>query len=168
MIPVPSIVGLAITASLVMSAGAGVWSYNHGVETDKARSDLVISTLKSDAKDNLAAADKRNIDLSAQLLNTKEGAEREFQIERERNEKQLASLNSGFKRMRDEIAAVARGPGTSQDSITACRSDASALGDVLDSALRAHAICSGHAEKEAGIARTVLGSWPVISTKELK
>lgn len=152
-------VGAAVLA--VAFAGATFYAYQKGKAADKQRSDLVIERMVSDAAQRLLEANARNAAVSANLQATKERAERELQSERQTNARRIADAVATDRIVREQITDFARGPGASEDTVAACRADARALGDVLDSALRAHAVCSGHAETEAGTARTLLRAWPI-------
>jgi septal ring factor EnvC (AmiA/AmiB activator) len=145
---------------VVTAAGCSIIAYGYGVRNDKARSDLVISKLTSEAATKLADANQENRALSVKLQVAKDKAEQDLQAERESNDKKLATLATGYSRLRNDLAAFARGPGPDKDSLAACRSEAGTIGDVLARALQAHGVCSNNAEAEAGNARLLLGAWP--------
>lgn len=153
-----------VAALLIVAALAGLWwhGYKKGERADKARSDLVIAGMVNDANERLL---KANAAIKAQtdaLQANKERADRELQTERARNERRLADARATADLVRDQLADFASGPGADQDSVAACRSDASAIGNVLGAALQAHAVCSGHAEAEAANARSLLEAWPTV------
>lgn len=154
---------LVIAAVLAL---AGTWwhGYKRGEAHDKQRSDAVIATMIAEAQGRLDAANAMIRQQSDAMQATKEEAERDLQAERQRQARRVADAVATDRVVREQLAEVARGPGADQDTLAACRRDASALGDVLGSALQAHAVCSGHAEEEAAIARSLLAAWPRIET----
>lgn len=156
------LIGAAVAA--VAIAAAGVLGYSKGVAADKQRSGLVIANMVIAAEKALAAANKETRALGDQLQATKEEAENALQTERTRNDRIKIAAASDGGRMQRYITDFASGAGATQDSLTACRSDARALGELLDGALRAHAVCSGAAEQEAGTARSLLAAWPRVAS----
>jgi hypothetical protein len=66
--------------------------------------------------------------------------------------------------LRNEIAAFATGP--ADDTGPACRERATALGALLDDALRTAAACAAGAEQHASDVRALQGAWPVTNTKD--
>ena len=154
----------AIIAIACVAALAGLWwhGYKKGIATDKQRSDLVIERMVAKATEELAQANALIRQQTDALQANKERAERDLQTERARNERRLADARATSSLVREQLAEFARGAGEDQNSAAACRRDASALGDVLASALQAHAECTGHAEAEAGNARALLAAWPKV------
>ena len=158
--------GLLLGAGVVVAAmtvGAYLKGKSGGVADDKARSDLVIAGMVNRAATDLAAANTANAATTTRLQSTKEKAEHELQAERSRAARRAAAAVATDRLVRDAIADFARGAGADPLSIAACRSDASALGDVLGDALRAHGVCVEAAEQEAGNARVLLNAWPTIN-----
>ncbi len=176
---IASLIGQAITGKFLAIGIAGAVSvttlavgvasrvaYNKGVAADKQRSDLVISGMVNKALEDSVAANRRNAAITAELEATKERHARDLQTERERNTARVVvATGPGADRVRKQLTTIARGPGPGTDTVPACREDASGLGDVLATALRAHAVCTGNAEEEAGSARALLGAWPVVSRR---
>ena len=157
---------IRVIAALVIAATlAGLWwhGYKRGEAADKARSDLVIERMVAKATEELAQANALIRQQTDALQATKERAERDLQTERARNERRLADARATSSLVREQLAEFARGAGEDQNSAAACRRDASALGDVLASALQANAECTGHAEAEAGNARALLAAWPTVA-----
>lgn len=154
---------LVIAAVLAL---AGMWwhGYKKGEAHDRQRSDLVIAKMVSDAQAKLDAAKAQIRQQSEQMQATKEGAERDLQAERQRQARRVADAVATDRVVREQLADVARGPGADQDTLAACRSDASALGDVSERALQAHRVCSEAAESEAAGARALLDAWPFIGS----
>ena len=150
---------LLVATALAMSHW---WAYKKGERTDKQRSDLVIARMMNEANDKLLKANAIIKQQTDALQATVDKANHDLQTEKARNARRVADAVATDRLVRDELAAFARGAGADQDSVTACRADASALGDVLGTALQAHALCSGHAEAEASTARTLLNAWPTV------
>ena len=155
----------AIIAIACVAALAGLWwhGYKKGIATDKQRSDLVIERMVANATKRLAEANDLIRQQTDALQAQKEKAENELQTERARNERRLADARATSNLVREQLSEFARGAGEDQNSAAVCRRDASALGDVLASALQAHAECTGHAEAEAGNARALLAAWPTVA-----
>lgn len=154
----------AVSAILICLALAGLWwhGFKKGEAADKQRSDLVISGMVNDAQSRLAAANENVRLASAALQARTDNANRTLQTERATNDRRIADALHTDRLVRDELASFARGVESGDDTIQACRSDASKLGDVLATALQAHGLCSGHAEAEAANARSLLDAWPVV------
>lgn len=154
----------AVIIIAILLAIASAWwrGYKMGEEHDKARSDAVIAKMVSEAQAKLDAANTLIRQQNDQMQATKERAERDLQAERQRQARRIADAVATDRLVRDQITDFARGPGADQDSISACRRDASALGDVLDRALQAHRVCSESAESEAAGARALLAAWPKV------
>jgi len=152
---------IGAVAAAVAIAAAGVLGYSKGKAADKQRSDLVIANMVIEAKTKLDAANKETRALGDQLQATKEEAENALQAERDTNARHVAAAVESDGRVRRAISDFASGAGTTQDSLAACRDEARRLGDVLGETLRAHAVCTGAAEAEAGTARALLAAWPV-------
>lgn len=155
----PFQIGIGVVV-LTLLAGSHWKAYSEGKAADKRRSDLIIAQMVEKAQSDLAIANaiiKRQTD-ALQIL--KERSERERFEERAKNDRRIADAVATDRLVRGEIANFARGAGAAEDSLSACRSDAATLGDVLGAALQAHAICSGHAETEAANARSLLAAWP--------
>lgn len=150
--------------SIIAGAGAtavcSFIAFNAGVAHDKQRSDLVAANKAIEAKNNLAAANKANADLTAKLQQQQDAAAAAMEVERETNRLRERAADAVGERLRLGVTAFARGPGTSADSIATCRAEAGRLGDVLAHTLRAHRECTSSAETEAGTARRVLRGWP--------
>jgi uncharacterized phage infection (PIP) family protein YhgE len=157
-----SIKMLAIAGALASVASIGSYFIGHsnGVDDDKKRSDLVILQLQVDAAKDLADANKLIKSQSDTMQDIKDKAQQDLQIEKSRNNRRLADATATSNLVRDQIAGFASGASAAQDSLTTCRSDASALGSVLATALQAHGICSGNSETEASNARSLLSAWP--------
>lgn len=158
--------GLLLGAGVVVAAmTGGAWFKGHsgGVAKDKARSDRVIAGMVNRAATDLAKANTANAATTTQLQATKERAENELQAERSRAARRIADATATAGLVRDAITDFARGAGADPNSVAACRSDASALGDVLGDALRAHGVCVEAAEQEAGNARVLLNAWPTVT-----
>lgn len=154
------LLGIALAAGLLFTAATGVVAYRKGVASDKQRSGLVIAKLQRDAAEKLASANKLIKGQGDALQANKERAEHDLQVERDIAAQWVADAVAAERVRGSQLAAFARGPGAAADTIATCRSEASALGDVLDRALLAHRVCSGHAEAEAGGARAMLSAWP--------
>ena len=154
----------AIIAIACVAALAGLWwhGYKRGEATDKQRSDLVIERMVADATKRLAEANDLIRQQTDAIQAQKEKAENELQTERQRQARRLADAVATDRLVRDQITDVARGPGSDQDTLAACRSDAAALGDVSDRALQAHRVCVEAAESEASGARALLAAWPKV------
>lgn len=152
----------AVIAIACCLALAGLWwhGYKNGEKADKQRSDLVIAGMVNDAQARLNDANEKVRLQSASLQATKERAERDLQTERARNARRLADAAATSDLVRDQLAEFARGQQSGDDTLSTCRSDARALGDVLASALQAHGVCSANAEAEASNARSLLDAWP--------
>ena len=148
-----------------MTGGAYFKGHSSGVAKDRDRSDAVLLRLQNDAAAKLAAANRANADTSATLQSTKEKAEHALQTERSRATRRIADATATAGLVRDQLAAVASGTGADQTSVTACRRDASALGDVLSDAVRVLGVCVEAAEHEAGNARVLLNAWPTLNPK---
>ena len=152
--------GIVVAA---MTGGAYFKGHSKGVAKDKARSDLVMSGMVIRAAEDLASANATNAATTTQLQATKEKAENERQVERTRSASRIAAAVATDRLVRDQLADFARGAGGSQNTVAACRSDASVLGDVFGDALRAHGVCVEAAEQEAGNARLLLNAWPTVN-----
>lgn len=147
-------------AFIVALGVAGLYGYKKGRDDDRARSNLVIAKMVIKAKEDVEAASKENERLSRELLATKEKAQNDLQTEIERNNRWRHSADAGSRLMREQLADFARGADAANDSVTACRADAEALGLSLEAALRASAVCAGDAEEASASTRTMLASWP--------
>jgi septal ring factor EnvC (AmiA/AmiB activator) len=158
-----------VIALLAAAALAGLWwhGYKKGEAHDKTRSDLVIANMVAEAKDRLDKANALIRQQSDQMQANRERAERDLQAERQKQARRLADDIATDRLVREQIADVARGPGADQDSLAACRSDASALGDVSERALQAHRVCVEAAESEAAGARALLDAWPKVNAPTL-
>ena len=155
---------LILGAGVVVAAMTG-GAYFKGKAADRERSDAVILKLQTDAARDLGAANTANAETSAALQSTKEKAEHALQTERSRAATRAAAAVATDRLVRDTVTAFASGTGAGADTLAACRSDASALGDVLGDALRSHGVCVEAAEHEAGNARVLLNAWPVLNPK---
>lgn len=153
----------ALIALALALAGSHWWAYSKGKAADKERSDAVIATMVSEAEKKLNAANTLIRQQADAMQANRERADRERQTERLKNERRIADAVATDRLVRDELAAFARGAGADQDSVAACRSDASTLGNVLGEALSAHRVCTASAEDEAANARALLEAWPTMS-----
>ena len=81
------------------------------------------------------------------------------EAERVRNQRIAAGLRNDRDRMRDELSKYASG--TPTDTCDAIRERASALGELLGSALQVSQECAGAAESLASDVRVLRSAWPV-------
>ena len=157
----------------VMLAGltgvvVGIKAYSAGREKELGVQQRIIRNMVDEHR---AALDSANAKTEATEKRWKlmyEGAIHAQETERAAARRQLAAVNDDRGRLREQLAAVASGGvEASVDTVGACRDRASALGDVLDQALHAHAVCTAEAEELAAGVRALRSAWPSASSVEL-
>ena len=140
----------------------GVKKYAQGKADDRQRSDLVIATMLNEHRAALVEANALVDALNEKMRLARQGAERAQELERAASRATLAAVNADRAGLRQQLAAAASGGvEASNDTVAACRERAAALGNVLDSALQAHAVCTAEAEDLASGVRALRSAWPV-------
>jgi hypothetical protein len=149
------LVGSAVAA--VVLAGSHWWAYSKG--GDAAYLEVAEARIESQQRALEAVAQVRTLEAELQAVKTK--AEEDSKREKAANARALAAHRADADRMRGDIAAYAAG-GASAASVAACGARTTALGALLDSALRASSACAADGESLSSDLRAVLGAWPKV------
>ena len=145
----------------------GVKAYSAGREKERLVQEQKIGRMVTEHRNALDAKNAEIDNLNEYWRLRRQGADRVQEIERAASRDALAAVNADRGRLREQLAAVASGGvQAADDSVGACRERAAALGDVLDSALHAHAVCTGEAEDLAAGVRALREAWPTNPVKE--
>lgn len=145
----------------------GIKAYAAGREKERAVQERVIRNMVDMHRAELDARNAEIDNLNEYWRLRRQGADRAQEIERAASRDALAAVNADRGRLREQLAAVASGGvQAADDTVGACRERAAALGDVLDSALHAHAVCTGEAEDLAAGVRALREAWPTNPVKE--
>lgn len=147
------------TSALVWAGGEHIHGKNLTIQL--AQEEAAWSQERAAQQKELARATEEVKQKDAALQAAVRGAEHELQREKDVGEERLAAERDANDRLRKQLtsySAPARPAGG--DTLAACRTRASALGDVLGSVLRDYAECTGAAEVNAAGVRALLSAWP--------
>lgn len=157
--------GVVLVAGLGI-AGTGLWFKARSVYLKQGRAEVQVVLDRAIAEHNAAfAAASDAYRRLEQTLNARiQEAQNALLKERAASTQVVAALNRARTErngLRDQISAYAAGSGRpGEDSVTACRDRAQALGSLLDEALRVGEESAGDGEQcEAGV-RALLKAWP--------
>ena len=157
--------GVVLVAGLGI-AGTGLWFKARSVYLKQGRAEVQVVLDRAIAEHNAAAtAASDAYRRLEQALNARiQEAQDALFKERAASAKVVVALNRARTErngLRDQINSYAAGGGSAaNDSVTACRDRAQALGTLLDEALRVSEESAGDGEQcEAGV-RALLKAWP--------
>ena len=169
MIPIPGLgtlraLGIGLMFAGVTSITSGIVYYFKGKTVGRAEVQAVFDQAVSDHNAAAMAASEAYRRLEQEAAAKVKGAQDALDKERKNATRIAADLRTERERangLRDQIAAFASGGGDANtDSVAACRGRATALGGLLDEALRASEESAADGERcEAG-ARALLEAWP--------
>lgn len=156
---------LYVGGAVIALLGAGLIAQTIRLAASESReSDLkaVASQVRADSEASARDASEKYRKLE-QLRNAdKEEAQRALIESGRRGAQSLAAERARSQRLSRDIAAFAAGASrpAAEDSVAACRADASILGDVLAGTLRTEEDLTAAAEGHADSVRALLKAWP--------
>ena len=122
---------------------------------------------QADAATRVIAAQRETISIQSTWMSRYEGAVNDQIHERSANSKILAGLASGVGGVRSAIDTFATGRDRdAPDTVAACRTDATALGNLLDRALLLAGRRTADAEEHATDLRALRAAWPTDGKSE--
>ena len=146
-------------AAAVFAAGWAVNGWRLGA--DIARERTVFATAQRDAKAAALKESEENRHRERQWQDKVKGQQDALVSLYNATDAAMRGLIADRDRLRHGINQFAAGAGgAGQDSVSACRADAAALGDVLADALRREEDATGAAETHAASTRSLLNAWP--------
>lgn len=153
---------IAVFLAGLSSVYVGIKAYAAGREREKLIQQAIIAKMVETSRKDLDDANERTRATEESWKLERQAAERKLELERSSTRRALDALRSDHDRMRDELAAAARGGvEESGDSLGACRERASTLGRLLGETLRDGETCAGDAEDLAASVRALRDAWPV-------